>query len=80
MPHRLVEASYSTVACSIPGIEVRVGDHWIFIITDADVEPDLWLAVIRLLGLIGQVDYEVLYDPGTRKETYVYARTSELVR
>lgn len=61
-----------TVLASWEGVTVRRGEHSIWIITEQVFDPDCFDEAIRLLGLQGREDYEIIYHPGTGSETYIF--------
>ena len=59
------------------GVSVLRGEDSIWIVVDPCFEPECFDEAIRLLGLTGRDDYEVLYDPGTGRETFVFDEQRE---
>ena len=65
-------AGPSTVLATWEGVSVLRGQESVWIICDRDFEPECFDEAVRLLGLTGRSDYEVLYDPETGRETFVF--------
>ena len=54
------------------GVSVLRGHDSVWITCARDFEPDCFDEAVRLLGLTGRDDYEIVYDPGTGSETYIF--------
>jgi hypothetical protein len=62
----------TTVLATWEGVAVLRGQASIWIVCDPCFDSDCFDEAIRLLGLTGRSDYEVLYDPGTGRETFIF--------
>lgn len=60
------------VLASWEGVEVLRGHNSTWIIVDPCFEPECFDEAVRLLGLLGRDDYEVVYDPGTGREMFIF--------
>lgn len=62
----------TTVLATWEGVEVLRGHESIWIMVDPGYDTDCFDEAIRLLGLRGRCDYEVVYDPGTGREMFIF--------
>jgi hypothetical protein len=62
----------TTVLATWEGITVQRGCESVWIVCDPVFEPDCFDEAIRLLGLRGREDYEIVYDPGTGREMFIF--------
>lgn len=62
----------TTVLASWEGVEILRGHESIWIVVDQCFEPDCFDEAVRLLGLADRDDYEIVYDPGTGREMFIF--------
>jgi hypothetical protein len=62
----------TTVLATWEGVTVQRGQQSVWIICDPVFDPDCFDEAIRLLGLRGREDYEIVYDPGTGREMFIF--------
>lgn len=61
-----------TVLATWEGVSVLRGHSSTWIRCEQSFDPDCFDEAIRLLGFRGREDYEIIYDPGTGSETYIF--------
>lgn len=62
----------TTILADWEGIRVLRGRDSIWIMVDQGFEPQCFDEAIRLLGLRDRDDYEIIYDPKSGRETYIF--------
>jgi hypothetical protein len=62
----------TTVLATWEGIEILRGHESVWLVVEPCFDPDCFDDAIRLLGLTGRTDYEIVYDPGTGREMYIF--------
>lgn len=61
-----------TVLATWEGVSVLRGQSSVWIRCEQSFEPYCFDEAVRLLGFTGRDDYEIIYDPGTGSETYIF--------
>jgi hypothetical protein len=62
----------TTMLACWEGVTVRRGEDSVWIMCDQGFDPDCFDEALRLLGFRGRVDYEIVYDPGTGREMFIF--------